>query len=277
MATITARPPRRIGDLLDLAFQVYRAHFATLVGIVALPLVPLAVVRLLLVAPAATAFDLLRDLVVVQLIAGVLAHAAVRLERRLPVTPLAAYHLPLRRYIFLLGALLLQALIIGAPMGVLGGCLVLAFMPISVRDASFMLGGALLAFLAVPGLYLIARTLFIAQAVMAEGCNPEAAFKRSWALTRDGTWRIEGIVLLTTLLSLLVSALPAQGAQWALATLEPASAATLLRNEAIVFGVGQLGLLLMLPLQTLIYTLLYIDIRVRREGYDIALLLSAAR
>lgn len=270
MGFVTPRPPQRLSDLLDLAFQRYRAHFVMLLGIAALPLVPLALLRLALFAfpQAASIFGLLSDLVAANLVAGVLVEAAMRIERQQPITPLTAYRLPFQRYLFLLGALLLQALVIGAPLGLVGGCVVLAVLPTASTTQTALFMAVVVLVLGAPGLYLLARTLFIPQAVIVEGCNPDAALKRSWKLSRDRPWRIVGVVLLTTVLSLLIGDLPARGVQWALEAIEPLSTANLLRNQAIILGVGQLGTLLVIPLQTLVYTLLYLDIRVRREGFD---------
>jgi hypothetical protein len=138
----------------------------------------------------------------------------------------------------------------------------------------FSLGGVVLA------IFLSTRLLFVPQALVVERLPLFAAVRRSWALTRGFFWRTLGIVLLvnvivgvatnvvvtpiTFVVSLLFGvAAPTGGTDAVLAM-----TGVLLIVTAVVTAIaGAFGLVL----QTATAALLYLDVRMRKEGLDLQL------
>ena len=126
----------------------------------------------------------------------------------------------------------------------------------------FLAGGALAAWLGT-------RLLFAPCAIAVEGLGPLRAIQRGWVLSRGRFWPIFGTYLLASLLVTMAAStvtqvftvaaalLAVQNLQWAM--LAVTTAATLFST------------VLTLPLTTAVATLLYVDARIRREGYDLAL------
>jgi regulator of sirC expression with transglutaminase-like and TPR domain len=105
------------------------------------------------------------------------------------------------------------------------------------------------------------------QLVILEGCGAIAGLRRSWRLVRPSFWRVLGLVLIVGLLTLLFTGLP-----WALATLAPRlidRTTTWPWLMIAAVGLSQIGMVAILPFQIGALTLLYYDLRVRHEGYDI--------
>jgi hypothetical protein len=78
-------------------------------------------------------------------------------------------------------------------------------------------------------------------------------------------------VLLMGILTYLIASLPASVVAIAL-SFSGDPIRHYVRNQIITTIIQQIGLILALPLQLAIYTLLYYDLRVRKEGYDIEVL-----
>lgn len=125
--------------------------------------------------------------------------------------------------------------------------------------------------------FLGMRFLFTAQAVVLEGTGPIGAFKRSWGLTRDSFWRVFGITLLVGLLITLVSVVVSVGLSGAMAMASFAS-----REGTMAYsGIQSLSVLLnsavsilIFPFYGIFFTLFYYDLRVRKEGYDLEMMLG---
>jgi hypothetical protein len=95
--------------------------------------------------------------------------------------------------------------------------------------------------------YLLVCWSFILQVALLEGVNPLVAISRSTALVRNNWWRVLhmtiAVGLITMAISLIIGALP---------TIGPA-----------------LGNILSTPIFTIGITLLYYDLRARKEEYDL--------
>lgn len=257
--------PLGFGELLDEIFRIYRRHFWLLVAISLVLALPTLLVQILggqadqlgftatvfgsLGKPAALAAQqppspnpisyLLAYVVAMALtpfVAGAITLAAVDLALGKPVTLSSCLLGVSRRYLALLGqALLFVPLLVTAP------CLPL-FLWIFVRWS-----------VAVP-------------ALLAEGIGPIRAIQRSWELTRDNWWRLFGILLVVYLLALVAStvlgtfALP-------IAILVPFVSPTI--RGAIALTASTLGSALVTPIQFLCIVLLYFDLRIRKESFDL--------
>lgn len=317
--------PMSIGDMFDAAFRLYRAHFLTFIGIVALLQVPMTIVQFLLqfviggeatlevlrfsssppttIRPGADLFEIfpvnsfitfyaitlvvavLQGLIAQSLITGALAKAISHAYLGRPTTILGAYGFGLRRFLALIGASLLIFLMAIGLVALFGGCMIGGAIVIGrVAEVGRSPGGAILfgilAMLAVlvlmipVALFFFIRFILSTQAIVLEGLGPVAGLARSWRLIGSSFWRALGIFILVIVLSMLMSSLPSAlmlfflnlGSGGALGDGE------IIRNQALGALMSQLGLIISLPLLFSIYTLLYYDLRIRKEGYDLELM-----
>ncbi|WP_375487190.1 hypothetical protein [uncultured Jatrophihabitans sp.] len=130
------------------------------------------------------------------------------------------------------------------------------------------------------GVYLWGVWAVIAPAMIVEGTGVRRAFGRSLELVRGSFWRTWGIRalgwVLTYVLSLFVQ-LPFLAAAGVLADLNPLDASRSGHASGLYVAVSGIGTLLSValiaPVTSAIEVLLYLDLRMRREGLDIALAL----
>src|SRR5262249_19880585 len=92
--------------------------------------------------------------------------------------------------------------------------------------------------------------------------------RRSWELVRGNRGRVFLVLFVFWLMSLLVST----GGGWFVGLfVEPTSAAAV-SAQSIVSNIIEI---VILPLQTIAITLLYYDLRIRKEGFDLEMLSQA--
>lgn len=225
--------------------------------------------------------------VVQQLISGALANAISQRYLDRPVSILGAYNMGSSRLISLLlvGVLvgLIASVIFVVLMGFYIGGIFLIISAVSTQGS----GGIVAAILAFLGLLffllvfilllaLIAvRFLFVTQAVVIEGRGPLDALARSWRLVSGSFWRVLGIAVLLYILVQVIVIIPAVTANFALgavfgSTSDPLGNYTL--QQTILILVNYCAQILVWPLQLGAYTLIYYDLRIRKEGYDLQLL-----
>jgi hypothetical protein len=116
----------------------------------------------------------------------------------------------------------------------------------------------------------VSTKLMLAPSVVAiEEVGPIRAIRRSWALTTGGFWRILAIYVLASFIISLASGTVSQVFSFAamlLAMSQPGIGLTIASLASSL--VSQV---LTLPLSCSVLTLLYVDARIRREGYDLTL------
>ena len=283
--------PRGVGDWLDGIFQVYRGAFKPLCGLAASVMLPLGIVdglaqrdltrnafagvadvlqgqdptELLTMAEStqggSTALAFLGVLATTFLsIAGIwLVNEHLHGHRRrigeaFNATPrLWARSLGVALLVFL-GLLLLLAVVMGTSVGV---SIVLHATWLNVVGAILWVGVA--TFFAV-------RWLFASQVLVAEGIGITSAIRRSFRLTRGSFWALVGRLIV---FGLIIYALRAA---LDLGILMAAGAVALTRSTAVAVafqGVASLIGALLAPLGWIGLTLLYYDLRIRKEGYDL--------
>ena len=130
---------------------------------------------------------------------------------------------------------------------------------------------ALLAILMLaPPIYLLARWLVAPAALIAEGLGPFASLGRSWRLSRGYIRGVTGYVVLLLVIMTLVMYFPATLFQWILlALLPPSSSFGLARG--ISGSISSLFSIIGTPFYIGAVVLLYYDLRVRAESYDLEL------
>ncbi len=272
-----------VADLLDETIRLYRHNFLTFVGIVALLQAP--VTLLLTLAQAylgqyaldsefgvtgdlpsdsfmvlyfaflgvIVLLGILNFLVVNNLVTAALARAISNRYLDEPVSILGAYRSVLHHFFPLLGALVLLVLINV-------GLALLFFIP--------CVGWLIWIPLAV---LINVRLAFIPQSVVLEDCPPRQALSRSWDLVQGYGWRTLGVFVLIYLFSVLISAGPSAAVTFGLQALGVSFVI-----QTIVTGVLSIVLtILYKPIQLTGMTLLYYDLRIRKEGLDLELQVMA--
>ena len=141
--------------------------------------------------------------------------------------------------------------------------LIVAYIVISI-----MLGSGSSLFI-IPGIFLSVKWSVAFPAVVSERAGPFSAISRSWELTRGHWWRTFGTLLVVGLLSFVIyfaiggvlGACDRDDSDMS----EVAVAALTVTLNIVLFAI-------MYPLWAAVITVLYYDLRVRNEGFDLQLL-----
>ena len=278
--------PLRLGELLDQAIRLYRRNFVTFIGIIAVIYIPLMILQTASTAlmtsslgSLATASNpeeiftnyaywggILSTLVItfvqfilVQGIAtGALTRAVADNYLGKQTSILDAYRGIKESWVSLLGALLIIVLLF-----------IVLFIWWLVPCIGWFTGLGMMAFL------MAAVSPLVAPVVVLEKQGAFASIRRAWDLARRRFWPVLGTVFVLYLFSLLIVNGPAAIAN-ALLTLAIGSfgdpTAGIVITTIIQSLVSLVFVLLYYPLQMAAFTLIYFDLRVRTEGFDIALL-----
>ncbi|MGG5752470.1 hypothetical protein ACQ3I4_07565 [Zafaria sp. Z1313] len=145
------------------------------------------------------------------------------------------------------------------------------------------LGLAGSAAVAAGSLYVLIKLSVAAHAVVAEQRGPLAALGRSWRLTRGSWWRCFGIIALTAIIVGIATSIITTPIGFATglggALVDPGNPEALsdyvtnltVLSSVVSAAVGGLAY----AYQCCVTSLLYTDLRIRREGFDLALLRDA--
>jgi hypothetical protein len=110
--------------------------------------------------------------------------------------------------------------------------------------------------------------------LLAEGVGPIRAIQRSWELTRFNWWRIFGILVVVVLIQVVMNwILGVAGLPLAIAI---PFVSPLVRGS-IAITVSTLGSALVTPILYLCLVLLYFDLRIRKESFDLDQLAAQVR
>ena len=293
--TTTLRP-MRAGELLDRTFSLLRQHFLLFVGISALPMLGQLLLSALVLLgtrfsaatpPAASAALVIVPFLVIfagmfvlfTAAMGASTWAASRLWKGDSVSIRDAYRATAGRIASLIGSvLLLLVVLVGAE--AIGGIPVVIF-TIAARFARMpaILVGAVVALLGLAALAFIAWVwlgLGLAQpAIVLEKLGPLQGLRRSWRLAPGGRWHILMVYAMSFLSFALVQVV----------LMVPFFAAILvdvLHRRAIPIWMGILSnvlsavtVSLLLPVMVIGLTLVYLNQRVIREGFDLQVMLDS--
>jgi hypothetical protein len=269
MSATTMRP-RRVGEILDAAIKIYIRNARTLMGLTAVVVVPMRVLAgivLLSTLPSGSdvpggTFNLNSSsqattdraavlgangvLIVIELIVATLVIAACTkavsdayLDQ--PIGVAASLRFALRRFPALL------VLYIVTYLGLVVGFILLI----------------------IPGIWLYAAWSVGVPALLIEGLGPFRALGRSRRLVKGRWWATAAVLLVATLMVTLVA-----GAIEALliAVASLPSQPSLLVAVFVSTLSGVIATIITEPFRAAAVTLLYYDLRVRREGYDLHVL-----
>jgi hypothetical protein len=245
--------PLTLGEVLDRAFSIYRAHFRTLVGIAAAALVvPYAIYGVAMIELARQGGPALANLggVVVVGIGFVILMAAYL------VVQVAVMHSVSELY---LG----HPVTIGEALGRTGS-LLLPLLGLGILSFLGVFFGFLL--LIVPGIILALRWGVAVPALVVERRGGVEALSRSQTLTKG----MAGRVFVVYLLQIVVSAALSMLLSLPVIVYTIATGATQTLTTQALSQVAQvISNVLMFPLASAIVCVLYYDLRVRKEGFDL--------
>jgi len=285
--TVPTLRPLRLGELLDQAIRLYRRNFTTFIGIIALVYVPLMILQTASSAIMTSSMDtmslsnspesvfsnsaywigMLSTLVIsflqfifVQGIAtGALTRAVADNYLGKPTSILDAYRGIGKSWLSLLGALLLVGLLI-----------LIAVVWWLVPCIGWFTGLGIMFFLSA------AVSPMVAPVVVLEEARAGAAVRRAWFLVRRRFWPVLGTIVVLYLFNLLIVNGPLAVVNYLLSTMLPGAVgdytAQLVITAIIRAIVSIVFVLIYYPLQMTAFTLVYLDLRVRTEGFDLALL-----
>ena len=303
--------PLTVGEILDGAFQAVRANARTMVGTSA---AVLAAVTVLSLVPQALvlhglagnplfsqganpslqdALDAGAGLLQARIVPLVLTYVATVALDAMLVVPVAeavlgrrisAGEMWQRSRRRLLAAIGLSLLIGLALVAIVVALLVPGLVALAAGAGD--LGAVLLLAGAAGGLVVAAlvgvRWTLAAPALVLEQAGVGTAMRRSWRLVNGSAWRVFGILLLSGIIVYigqvvisvpagLLAGLPAVGQPSQYSSLPVTFA------ELLITGVGTIAAgAVFYPFSAAVTALLYIDLRMRREGLDVRLAQSAA-
>ena len=241
-------PERTLGDLLNETFAIYGKNFRQIIGLVAVIQVPFAIIAQF-IGEGRVAYSVEGLL---EIFASVFIYAAI--------ASAVAQHYAKGGVDF--GACYSRVGLRIVSLATLAGILTL-----------LMTTGLLLAFLVIPTIVVLVYLIYWSvglQAMIVEGYKPLGAFRRSFGLVRGSWWRVCGITFVVALVALGLGLVLTAPFAFASRIVAP-DAATALR-DVIQF----LNLLVVLtvvpPVAAIASTLLYFDLRVRKEDYSLTIL-----
>jgi hypothetical protein len=124
------------------------------------------------------------------------------------------------------------------------------------------------AFFILPGIWLYVAWAFAMPVLLVEGLRGRKALRRSFELVQGRWWRTFGVIVVGFILAGIISTV-VQGA-FLIGIVVGAD------NDALVLVLttiaGIVGLAVSTPFQAALLTVLYFDLRVRKEGFDLELL-----
>lgn len=278
--------PRTIGELLDQAIRLYRKNFLTFIGIIALMQVPLTLFQLVIQYIQITMLDetitsldpSISDILIGSFVPGILlsvaqlvligGFATAALTRAIGDSFLGeqtgifdAYKKIGESWRALVGALFVYAILV-----------ILFFVWAMIPCVGWLTGPGMVGFLA----FMVSP--FIAPAVVLEKRSAGKALKRAWNLGMKRFWWLLGFAFILTLFSYVIVSGPVVLIQ--LISDSPLTSAGTPGDFGSMFTwqlivqtlLGMILGLLFFPLSSAGYILAYFDLRVRYEGFDLALL-----
>jgi hypothetical protein len=268
MGTMTLRP-LRVGEILDASIKLYARNARTLIGAAAVAVIPLQLITAVVMmsvyssgqdipagfsgafrtVPAAdanaragaTGIATLVGVLMIAFVSAVCVQAVSSAYLDHPLSSRESIRFGIRRFLPLLAMLIVSY--IG---------LVIAFI-----------------LLVIPGIWLYAAWGVATPVLMIEHLGPFGALRRSARLVKGRWWATAGVLLFSFLMTTVLTSI-VSGVLTAIALTSS--------NPSVSFAVlisllsGVVSGLIVQPFQATVTTVLYYDLRVRHEGYDLQLM-----
>ena len=299
MQYVAPSSPLSIGGVLDNWIQLFRASFSRCWALALIAVAASAVMQFFITPPLPVPgqnllqavqqiFAMMRvasllmivSWLITLIVNGALLTQQVAVMRgETPPSLSAALGAGIRRLPQMLLAIVLMALIVAAvclPMGVGVGVIIAlrhaGHDPAALTFIVVVVGLALAVFL----IYLVVRLEFWLPALFMEDCGGAAALGYSWRLVKGHWWRVTMI----SFVALIIIAILNMALTWiagsvvALAGIHAmdalANPAQFIHRMRIVGALAALGNVVIIPLLTAVALAIYHDLKLRREGGDLA-------
>ncbi|NJN66313.1 MAG: hypothetical protein HC884_06160 [Chloroflexaceae bacterium] len=227
--------------------------------------------------------SLIQSIIVQPVMYGAIIWATAQRTQGVPISIRGAYGFGTRSMLSLIGAsflvLLITLVMVGVPYGIMVGALLYLTRISDSGEATALVIGVVITALILLLLALIAlllltvKFLFVPQAIVLETTGPLNAFSRSWGLTRGSFWRVLAILLLVALVVVfltfaigMVNAFITVAAMFTAGTENPTLAAI---AQAVSTLLNSIPTMVLFPIYGIGSTLLYYDLRLRKEGADL--------
>lgn len=259
MSSLSLLRPLGIGEILDRAFRIYRSHFVLLISIPLVALVPMMILQVVsqLIWGTSQLVEALQNGFVQVLVSGALTVAISQAYLTYPPTLNQAYRAASQRYGSAWGASALIGLAIILPTAALS-CAVLSL----GQGEGFWV---VLLIILPYAVFLSTRWTLILPGILLEQLGAKSGLSRSWALTEGFFWKVFGTSFLAGIMVILVATLPQMAVVYGLELIQ----SNFVIGSIVEIVLAQLGLVLTLPLSLGVSVVLYYDLRVRKEAFDL--------
>lgn len=284
--------PRNVGGLLSETFTIYGKNFLRLVAIVVIVQIPIAIVFFAVeLIPgfrevvnsnlsSLTPMNILIriPLGLIALVAGIvmqgaMIHAVSQQYFSRPVNIGRAFGFSWRRTGVMLGAELLVFLAIASVFLIIVGIPTALHFAVhgGVGWRTSLAIGVMLVIVGTPAaIYLGINWAFVLQTALLEGCGPRAALSHSSELVKRSWWRVLGILLLLIIITVTIIYIPSTigvGIALVASTTLPVTIKAMIWIGILIWYIVMA--ILTVPISTIGATLLYFDLRVRKQGYSL--------
>jgi hypothetical protein len=263
--------PLSVGEILDRTFTLYRGNFLLFLGICAIPQILLLIVNLgqvFITVPVKQG----KTAAIAQMSAG-MGIATVILGLLVLVVWLIVHLFAQGATVIAVSELYLGRTItisdsfrrMRGEAGNLFGVIMLNGL---ATGAAFIL-------LVIPGIYVMCRLAVCIPAALIENLGPRSSLERSFELTKDNAGRAFLIILLYFALSFAAGALFAAPFQFMMFLSAAKSHPETLRMWMALTQIGStIATTLVTPVLTIASAILYYDLRVRKEAFDLQMMMN---
>jgi hypothetical protein len=262
-----------LGELLDETFKLYRRHFTVIAGVALVIILPGLILQLISGSYLANPFTYLQR--VIQNANNPTALAAIQAQQQqYTSSPLYLLSFPIAALLFPFsyGAVYRAATSLAAGNletvgSVLLGTLRRYFAIWAVVLLTFLVAVGFIGIVTIPVvIWVLIRWSIAMPALFAEGIGPVKALGRSWNLVRDNWWRTLGILFIVFIMVSLIQT--ALGALFGgISALLPGLSDDI--RAGLFTTVTTLVDALVGAITPIAITMLYLDLRVRKEGLDL--------
>lgn len=273
MGTMDLRP-LSLGELLDRTFTLYRRHFLLFVGISAIPYLLVLALQLVSVFVSAGERTPVHPPVEQQFQAGSAATAGMAIGGLVLIGVVIAT----------LVALLLSqgATVLAVSEIYLGRVATVGdsfrrvrgefWTLLAVAILSGFATGLASIFLIIPGIYVFCRLAVAIPSAVLEDLGARDSLERSWGLTKENVGRILLIYLFSFILAIAASSLFEYPFTLLIVAARRDPAMVRMWTALMQMG-GFAAQVLIAPIGTIAISLLYYDLRVRKEAFDLQMLM----
>ncbi|MGI5486111.1 glycerophosphoryl diester phosphodiesterase membrane domain-containing protein [Microtetraspora malaysiensis] len=307
--------PLALGDILDGTIKMVRSHPKATLGlsaiVAAITTLPVSVGQAIYVRSAserladpdafgtadalgglaaqllAALLSMALTFVATTILTGIMTRVLGRAVFGGKITVGEAWQLTRRRFPALFGLVALEGLILILPALLVFGLIIgltasSALDPVADSSVVGLVGLLILCLIAytVYALFLSTKFALSAPAVVLEGRGPVDAMRRSWQLVKGDSWRVFGIVLLTSMLAGLIGSVLSVPFSLAgtVVGLTGGSSAGVAVAATLLTALGStLSAMITYPFQAGVNGLLYADRRMRAEAFDLVLRSAATQ